>query len=88
MNKNTLGLNVPSHTKMGQLIVAKNIKSENIRQWPFDYITYQYFRTDGGFIVYQEMYDEGKNKQLNKMFIPEIMVDDFSVFIAGELLEH
>jgi len=89
MIKNTLIPGVVVHGKMSQLMIPKNTKpDQNIREWPFDYIYYSWYGTDGGFIVYQEMYDESKNKQLNRMFIPEAMIEDFIVLMAGEKLSE
>lgn len=87
MDKNKLIPGEVKHTKMGQVMVAKNTKpDQNAREFPYDYIYYNYYRCDDGFIVYQEMYDESKNKQLHKMYIPDSMVEDFIAFMAGEKL--
>lgn len=85
--KNTLTIGVPVRTKMSQLMVAKNTKPDgNSREWPYDYIYYNYYRTDGGYIVYQELYNANKEKQLNRMFIPDVMAEDFITLSAGEKL--
>jgi len=87
MDKNRLIPGEATHTKMGQVMVVKNTKpDQNIREWPYDYIYYNYYKCDDGFVVYQEMYDESKNKQLNKMYIPDSMIDDFIALMAGEKL--
>jgi len=87
MDKNTLTPGQVIHSKMSQVMVAKNTKPDkNTLEWPFDYIYYSWYRTNNGFIVYQEMYDEGKNKQLNKMYMPDIIIEDFIALIAGEKL--
>ena len=85
--KNTLNPGKVKHVKMGQVIVAKDTKPDNnTNEWPFDFIYYNYFRTDNGFIVYQEMYSENHEKKLNKIMIPDAMIDDFATFIAEEQL--
>lgn len=75
----------PSDIKMRQLMIGKNTVDDK-PEWPFDFIYYNYYPTDGGFIVYQEMYGENKEKKLQKMFIPREMVEDLISLTAGERL--
>ena len=73
--------------KMSQLMIAKNTKPDKSSQeFPYDFIYYNYYRTDGGYIVYQELYNANKEKQLNRMFIPDAMAEDFIALLAGEKL--
>jgi hypothetical protein len=85
--KYTLTPGKVSEAKMGQLMVAKNSKLDSVtREFPYDYIYYNFYKTDNGFIVYQEMYTATKEKQLNKMFIPKEMIDYFISNLASEEL--
>jgi hypothetical protein len=85
--KNTLTPGVPVRTKMTQLMIAKNTKPDlTSQEWPYDYIYYNYYRTDDGYVVYQELYNANKEKQLNRMFIPDAMAEDFIALLAGEKL--
>jgi len=85
--KNTLNPGKAKHVKMGQLLVAKDTKLDQAtHKFPFDFIFYNYYRIEDGFIVYQEMYSENHEKKLNKMMIPDTMIDDFMTFIAEEQL--
>ncbi len=76
-----------SNTKMNQLMIANNVKPDkNTLEFPYDYIYYNYFRTDGGFIIYHELYTEAKEKKLNKFFVPDTMIEDLISQIAAEKL--
>lgn len=87
MDKYTLKPGEVKRSKMSTVMVAKNNKLDKTSiEYPFDYIYYNWHRTEGGFVVYQEMYNNNKEKQLNRMFIPDAMADDFSSLIAGDLL--
>ena len=86
--KNTLTPGVPTRTKITQLMIAANTKPDQAsREWPYDYIYYNYYRTDNGFIVYQEMYNATTLGGLvTRLTIPDAMAEDFIALIAGEKL--
>ena len=70
---------------MRQLIVRNQGRGE-YPEWPADYIYYYYYPTNGGFIVYQEMFSKSGDKKLQKMFLPKEMVEDLISLSANESL--
>lgn len=85
--KNTLKPGQVKHVKMSQLMIAKDTKlDQNTNEWPYDFIYYNFYRVEEGFIVYQEIYSENHDKKLNKMMIPDAMIEDFMTFMAEEEL--
>lgn len=79
MKVNNLKPNVPEKSEMYHLIIHKQLENPS---WPHDYIYYHYYKSEDGFIIFQEMYDNNKNKKLEKIYIPNSLIESLIPEIA------